>query len=618
MKETEKESRSFRRTLLIFIAVLGLFVLYAYAIDVTDINFEEPQDPQRQAVATRVVRALARPDFFVINQESRSMSVNMNIPCGTDRNESTFSLSDGRTVTISPNCVSTTQDVVIVTGSNFRANTSGIIRWHPPGDQSASRALVSFRTDGDGAFTAQYRLPDIRPSDEPQRIQLEESWPEGGFLNTGIVGLSDASLTTIDKIVETVLLALIATTVGTLLAIPISFLSARNLMEGVGLPLAAIMSGIICFVLGYGLGHYILTSLINLTEGLAKNSMVGIVVTAVMLVLIGVVIKAGAPLFTTEEVDKRTQNIKFVRLLAASALLLGVVAMSAHLGLVFADWLTPKLGSFSFLGRFIAFAAEGIVVLAPATVGFIFSLIFGSLGSTYGQEAILRSNDVVGRAITGITAMIGTALFIYGLGSFLHWLRQFDNPQMWTTYPAIIGGVLMLIVGLAVPARRQFPIGFIAYTVFRFILNIIRSIEPLIYVIVFAVWVGIGPFSGVMALIIHTIASLGKLFSEQVESIAEGPVEAITSTGASRLQTVVFAVVPQIIPPFIAFTLYRWDINVRFSTVLGFAGGGGIGFVLVQAINLLQYRQAAVMMIAIALVVWVLDYASSEIRNRLI
>jgi phosphonate transport system permease protein len=212
--------------------------------------------------------------------------------------------------------------------------------------------------------------------------------------------------------------------------------------------------------------------------------------------------------------------------------------------------------------------------------------------------------------------MLGTALFIYGVGSFCDWLWQFDNPIYWTVYPAVIGAVIMLVVGLIIPPRKQFPVGFSLYSAFRFILNMIRSIEPLIYVIVFAVWVGIGPFAGVLALTIHTIAALGKLFSEQVEGIAEGPVEAITATGASRLQMIVYAVVPQIVPPFIAFTLYRWDINVRFSTVLGFAGGGGIGFVLVQSINLLQYRQAAVMMIGIALVVWVLDYASSEIRNR--
>ncbi len=176
----------------------------------------------------------------------------------------------------------------------------------------------------------------------------------------------------------------------------------------------------------------------------------------------------------------------------------------------------------------------------------------------------------------------------------------------------------MAVVGGMIEPKRPFRIGFAIYTATRSILNIIRSIEPLIYVIVFAVWVGIGPFAGVIALTIHTIAALGKLFSEQVENIDDGPVEAVTATGANRLQLIAFAVIPQVVPSFIAFTLYRWDINVRFSTVIGFAGGGGIGFVLVQNINLLRYRQAAVMMIAIAVVVMTLDYISSKIRSRII
>ena len=111
---------------------------------------------------------------------------------------------------------------------------------------------------------------------------------------------------------------------------------------------------------------------------------------------------------------------------------------------------------------------------------------------------------------------------------------------------------------------------------------------------------------------------MGKLYSEQVESIAQGPIEAVTATGANSLQTIIYAVVPQIVPPYIAFTIYRWDINVRMSTIIGFAGGGGIGFLLQQNLNLLKYRQAAVQMIAIAIVVASLDYVSARIRERII
>jgi len=162
------------------------------------------------------------------------------------------------------------------------------------------------------------------------------------------------------------------------------------------------------------------------------------------------------------------------------------------------------------------------------------------------------------------------------------------------------------------------PAGGVVYGLTRTFFNIMRSIEALVLAIIFSVWVGLGPFAGVLALGVHSIASLGKLYSEAIESIEVGPIEAITATGASPLQVVRYAVVPQIVPQFTAFTIYRWDINVRFSTVLGFVGGGGIGFVLQQYIQLLQWRQAATALWMIAIVVAVLDYGSAVVRERIV
>ena len=161
-------------------------------------------------------------------------------------------------------------------------------------------------------------------------------------------------------------------------------------------------------------------------------------------------------------------------------------------------------------------------------------------------------------------------------------------------------------------------VGLVVYYGVRTVLNILRSIEPLIMGIVFVVWVGLGPFAGVLALGVHSIAALGKLYSESIESIDSGPIEAITATGASRLQTIMYAVVPQVVPPFVSFTIYRWDINVRMSTIIGFVGGGGIGFLLQQWINLLRYREAATAMWAIAFVVATLDYVSSKVREKVV
>lgn len=155
------------------------------------------------------------------------------------------------------------------------------------------------------------------------------------------------------------------------------------------------------------------------------------------------------------------------------------------------------------------------------------------------------------------------------------------------------------------------------YYLTRTILNIVRSIEPLIWALIAVVWVGLGPFAGIVALTVHSIAALGKLYSEAIEGIDAGPIEAIQATGATRLQTIMFGVIPQMISPFISFSIYRWDINVRMSTVIGLVGGGGIGFLLVQYIRLLDYRSAGIAVWFIAVTVAILDYVSAEIRNRL-
>ena len=186
---------------------------------------------------------------------------------------------------------------------------------------------------------------------------------------------------------------------------------------------------------------------------------------------------------------------------------------------------------------------------------------------------------------------------------------------MATTFAIIIAVPLSLLASRNL-MTETLP-GTMVYYVMRTTLNLLRSIEPLIMAILFVVWVGIGPFAGVLALGIHSIASLGKLFSEQIESIDAGPVEAITSVGANPLQVVLFGVLPQVILPFLALSFYRWDINVRMSTIIGFVGGGGIGFLLQQWINLLKYNEAGTALLAIAMVVITLDTLSAKIREKI-
>jgi phosphonate transport system permease protein len=204
-------------------------------------------------------------------------------------------------------------------------------------------------------------------------------------------------------------------------------------------------------------------------------------------------------------------------------------------------------------------------------------------------------------------------------------LQDVMDAMMVTIFMALIATTIGTIVAVplsflgASNITRKGFVGSAVYYVVRAFLNIIRSYEPLVLATIFAMIVGYGsPFAGVIALSITTAASLGKMFSESVESIDPGPIEAVTATGATRLQVVMYAVVPQIIPDFLSFTIYHWDINVRRSTIIGFVGGGGIGYFLSQRINTLQYSQAGTALLAIILVVWALDFFSSEIRKQLV
>jgi phosphonate transport system permease protein len=186
---------------------------------------------------------------------------------------------------------------------------------------------------------------------------------------------------------------------------------------------------------------------------------------------------------------------------------------------------------------------------------------------------------------------------------------------------ATIFGIILSVPVSFLAARNLMSGSWVTMSIYyitRTILNIVRAIEPLIWALIAVVWVGLGPFAGIVALTIHSVAALGKLYSESIESINPGPIEAIQATGANKLQTIMFAVVPQMIPPFVSFTIYRWDINVRMSTVIGMVGGGGIGFLLVQYIRLLEYRSAGIAVWFIALTVSILDYVSAEIRNRFV
>ena len=175
---------------------------------------------------------------------------------------------------------------------------------------------------------------------------------------------------------------------------------------------------------------------------------------------------------------------------------------------------------------------------------------------------------------------------------------------------------------LAFPSARNLTRGTvpakILYVVARTVMNLVRAVEPLVWALIFISWVGIGPFAGVLALWVHSVAALTKLYSEQIESIDTGPMEAIAATGASTLQVLRYGVVPQVVPPFLSFTIYRWDINVRMSTIIGFVGGGGIGYILKPRVDLGEWGEVGTLVLLIACTVWLMDIISAKIRERIV
>ena len=191
-----------------------------------------------------------------------------------------------------------------------------------------------------------------------------------------------------------------------------------------------------------------------------------------------------------------------------------------------------------------------------------------------------------------------------------------------TIYMAFMATIFAIVVAvplsfLAARNLAQGIVGKTVYMVVRVVISVTRSIDAIIWAIIFLVWVRVGAFPGVLALFVHSIADLTKLYSERLESIDPGPVEAIRAAGGNRLQVILYGIIPQIINPYLSFTLYRWDINVRMATIIGIVGGGGLGQSLYQYMKVSDYRSAGMMMLLIVVTVWSIDYISARLRARL-
>ena len=183
---------------------------------------------------------------------------------------------------------------------------------------------------------------------------------------------------------------------------------------------------------------------------------------------------------------------------------------------------------------------------------------------------------------------------------------------LWGTALAVVFAVPMGLLSSAniTPAWVHQPV--------RRLMDAARAINEMVFAMLFIVAVGLGPFAGVLALFVHTTGVLAKLFSEAVEAIDPQPVEGIRATGANALEEIVYGVIPQVLPLWISYSLYRFESNVRSASVVGMVGAGGIGVVLWEIIRGFQYAETCAVMIIIVVSVTVIDVISARIRKSLV
>lgn len=537
----------------ILIACVLIFVL---GWNITQIDLPKAVREYRD---TRIIlRRIVWPWQSAFEYETRAVEVEAKIqaPCpeGAEGPPVNEPQEDESYIVVTPTCGELTERTLTgaielgteltIVGGNFTPESSVEILWkNPIGNPFRPRGVgdTTIPIDDDGSFVTTLNIPSAIIPDTAAGAQIHTLIirEESAVVFTG--NLSREMNLALVGMLETIMLGLMATFFGIILAVPFSFLAARNLMSPIVTTLSGVAGGLLAMI------------------------------PAIWLAFIG-----------TNQITGRIGGLEQSPLLTASTGLV-LVAVLGALGWRVGSWGMQTVGE-----------------RAPDTVSrAITALVFGILGAALGYGL-------------GIGLSRGILSIPFGA----------EAAARLEARTAIAGAVVLGLLAMVYAYRKgvhgDISIGIVIYAIVRTFMNIVRSIEPLIWALVGIIWIGPGPFAGTIALTIHTVAALGKLYSESIESIDPGPIEAIQATGADRLQTIMYAVVPQVLPPFISFTIYRWDINVRLSTIIGLVGGGGIGFILIQWIRQFQYEPAGIAVWLITITVAILDYVSSEIRERFV
>jgi phosphonate transport system permease protein len=243
--------------------------------------------------------------------------------------------------------------------------------------------------------------------------------------------------------------------------------------------------------------------------------------------------------------------------------------------------------------------AGGLAIFAA----FIWSVWSTEVSAGRLLEGVPFMLDFVGRMLPPDPSVLGQAL------------RGALQTLQIAVVGTAVGAVLALPVAFAA-ARNTAPRWVFYWT--RSALNIFRAMDTLVYALFFVAAVGLGPFPGVLAVVVYTATVLAKLYSEAIEAMDPLPVEAVEAVGATPFQVLRWGVVPQLVPQFLSFTLYRFETNIRAAAVLGFVGAGGIGFYIQTYLRLLNYPAASTVLLVLVAMVMLVDFASSRVRARLV
>lgn len=199
-------------------------------------------------------------------------------------------------------------------------------------------------------------------------------------------------------------------------------------------------------------------------------------------------------------------------------------------------------------------------------------------------------------------------------------LQLLITPTIETIQIASWGTVIAVVLSmpLALLAARNTSPHPTVYFATRILLNLLRSINELIYALLLVSAVGLGPFPGVLAIALHATGMLAKFVAEEIEHVSRGPIEALQAAGAGRMQTIWFAIIPQVLPAVVGYILYRFDVSIRSATVLGLVGAGGLGFSLITTMKMFKYHETATCILLIIVLVWAADWISARLQKMIL